>query len=504
MKRKAISLMAIALATATVLTGCSPKHVYELGYTIGTAIREIQEYDGYVNNNGNNNSNNQNNNNSNNNNNNNNEPTEFTQTTPGVLDVGPNEISDELHYYVTHDYTDITYDRAVSYTYYGDSQNYMLLGGYAYHTISDDCSDSADYTSFSNKSMQYSIYEQYINGSDSSYYESVLPVYIESFVGCSDGFADSISCFTGSSYIYDDDNPFYEPTQEKQQRIYDELVGKYGSFLGEQYFRNYQQILNTYFIKYTSLIADGTTGEMKSTSTYGGMYFVEVDDNGEGNLFIADVMIDTETFEMSIQDVSGWLKYSIKFADDRSSYTLYDEEMSLTYEKTSDYYLCGYVNNADDAFYDIVGIELAMADYYHPKCYMAMYDAYDYLGEILVNPKIILADGTVAVDPDLSIGNGMLTISFSTVYDSETDEEIPYQFSCTVEYGLIGHLHEKNNGFVLSDENGSYYFTFSSYGDFDSYVNHPGNDEDDPDGDDDSGVDAYFDGSGAIELIGSN
>ena len=33
---------------------------------------------------------------------------------------------------------------------------------------------------------------------------------------------------------------------------------------------------------------------------------------------------------------------------------------------------------------------------------------------------------------------------------------------------------------------------------------HPGNDEDDPDGDDDSGVDAYFDGSGAIELIGSN
>lgn len=497
MKKKVFTLLSIAVAMATMLTGCTPSVVYRAGYSLGELFRD--ENDDPSGNNGNNGNAGNAGNNGNNNGNNNTDPGFQGQENPGVVNVGPNVIRHDTYYNVVHSYNDVDAEEVAMFA--SSEQNYKILGGYAYHTINNKCTDSADYDYFNNKSVEYAIYEQMITGYSSSYYESVVPVYIECITGYSDEFADNVSCFTGKTYYSNDDNPFYNATSEKKQGIHDELIEYYGEEVGEEYYNNYLTVLSSYFIMTYSLTADPTTEEMTGKGGYGGMYFVEVDDNGEGTLYIADVLIDVNTYEMNIQNPNGWLKYDIAISEDGKSYMLTEKNgFSLTYEKATDHYLIGNVLNESSSFHDIVGIKYADDYYETPSCSKAYNWCYDELKGAVNNPEISLKDGSIAVDPIIEFGDdNTVTISFEAVYNPETREETEYSFKCTAEYGLIGFLHDVNNGFTLTDDTGTYYFLFSSYDDEDEsqgYTPGAGAGSQDNEGGQDPGEDIPDDGDG--------
>lgn len=246
MKKKFLTLVGVSLSSILLLTGCTLPSIFDMADSLVAAIY------GDNNNNGNNGNNNNGNNNGNNGQGQNNpDPnnggqgiaTEITQYEDGVLANGPNVIDDGIYFYVSHGYSDITYNEALELV--SDSQNYMILGAYAYPRISNKCSETANYDFFSNKSIEYGMYDQQISGYTGQYYDSVLPAYITCFNGYNDEFADSISEFSGKSFLNNDDNPFYAVDEDKKQRIYDELCEEYGETRAEEYYANYLQILST-------------------------------------------------------------------------------------------------------------------------------------------------------------------------------------------------------------------------------------------------------------------
>lgn len=510
MKKKFLTIMSIAIALMLTLSGCGFRSIINLAKSAAEAVKghDDSDDDDDDNVNGNNNSGNQGivqypDPNS---------PQgfgdEIVQNEDGVLEVGPNVLDDGTLFYVTHDYTDITYDQALEIV--DNSQNYKILGAYAYPNIKRKCSETANYDYFSNKSIEYGLYDQYINGYNSSSYDSVLPVYVSCFNGYNEEFASSISEFTGTAYYTYDFNPFLNADKHTKQIVYDELVAEFGEELAEEYYANYLQVLSSNYIEFVYLTVDNVTGLVTGTAIYGGMYFLELDDEGEGRLIVADVMIDTDTYEMSIQNPDHWLMYDIVMSDDNNGYTLYYNDFSMNYSKTTDNYLIGYVGEDSQAFHDIVSIQFCDADnYYYPECGAAYISDYSCLTNAMNNPRIILRDGSSAVDPVVEFLDGNKVIITFEYIQSTDLEIIPYSVEYTVEYYLIGFMHNRNFGFVLVEDEIPYYFMFDSYDSYGDYLegdpeHAPSPDgSDDPDSQGDTDIDIIFgDSDVVIELIG--
>ena len=457
MKKKILTIILMLSMSVLLLTGCGMPNIRD-------AIGNMTGQGNNANNSSNNNNNNGNNNPGNNGGNGGNQSgaggSVAVTSDFGILHEGPNTIRNDMYFYVEHTKADITYEEAVKKA--DRNQNYLLLGSYSYPDIKDRCPNEADYTFFNDKAMEYAYYEQVINGYRSGSLEAVVPAYLTFFVGYSDEFAEGIYGYTGKSFYNMNDNPFYRVDEAKKKKIHDNLVSKYGSKQAEQYYRNYLKVLETTFMEYYYITADEITGECYGHGSYCGTYFVDIDDNGEGTLTIVDVLIDINTFEMSIQNPKEWLVYDIKMVEGGNSFVLTsDTGFSLRYDRTSDRYLVGYVANNENAYHDIVGIEICDEGYYKPYCGEAVDQSYVDLENALKSAKIVMSDGSVAVNPSIEFNQyNTIKISFSTVYNYDTKKETPRKVSITARYALIGYMHGQNDGFVLCDASGYSMFLF--------------------------------------------
>lgn len=384
----------------------------------------------------------------------------------GELPLGDITIYDDIFFYVAHDETDVRFDDAIR---PGDiKDNNVILGAYAYTSLKEYSHEDADYTDIASRQLDFAYYQQDIEWNKTTDCESVVPVYTYAMLGSSKEFANSTYAYMGVQYS-PDENPFYEPTLEKQQKIYVDLIMNYGEELGNEYFANYQKVLSSSFVSLVFLMADPNTNSVVDTMTYGGMYLTDVDENGDGEIKIVDVLIDPYTFEMQLENPDYWVTYQIDMADDWNSYTLTGYNgCSIQLMRTDDNYLMGYVSSDQEAYMGIAGMNVASQDYYTPKSSYLEGDE-SKLPIYASFPEIIMTDGTMAIDPVVEFSDGnIITIEFDEVYSYATKERTPRRVSISCRYSLIGISDGSNVGFALTDGDKTYYYTYDQNSYFES------------------------------------
>lgn len=389
----------------------------------------------------------------------------------GELADGNFVISDEVYYSIDHS-SDVGYDDA--FRNYSVRNNNMLWGGYAYIGLRDGSMNQVDTSVFNGKNVFFKKYVQDVSWNPSEAIESVVPVYTFCMMGNSREFAQSTYAFMGIMYDSEEENPFYDATFKKQQQVYNNLISKYGEELANEYFANYQKVLNSSFIVTESLVATNTNSQDAGLTSYGSMYITSLDSNGDGTMSLVDVMIDSETFEMSIENPDHWITYDIDMADDFSSYDIsYTDGSKIRLYRTSDKYLVGFVGSDSGAFHDIAGFGVADESYYLPNgAYSA--ENRDTIDVYKDFSFILMTDGTMAVDPVVTFNDDCtLTVSFDEVYNFSSKENEDRSVSFTARYSLIGCGDTTNGGFALTDDTGTYYYNYSQ----DSYLRSKIDDE---------------------------
>lgn len=372
----------------------------------------------------------------------------------GTLAPGEFVISDEIYYMIDHE-NDVSYEEAFSGK--NTKNSNMLWGGYAYTEVKDKSFSLADYTVLNDKCIYFKKYVQDLEWNPSENYSSVVPVYSFGMMGNSREFAESTFAFVGMKYESNQDNPFYDATPKKQKMVYNSLMDEYGEELANEYFANYQKILNTPFVVLTYVVPNEEGTGIDSISTYGSTYIADLDDNGDGTLTIVDVLIDPDTFEMKVENPDHWITYDVDMADDFDYYDVsYADGSQIRLYRTSDKYLTGFVGSDAGAYNGIAGFGIADKDYYFPEGYnteankseIDLYTDFSF---------ILMTDGTMAVNPIVTFGEkNTISVSFEEVYNFASNESEERVVNFKARYSLIGCGDTVNGGFALTDSTGTY------------------------------------------------